>query len=424
MKTIFILIGILFMTSINAQKFDCTSKTKEYQDFYQQNKISESFSVWSEVRKNCPKENELIYTEGIQILQYKIDNAATDEEKEKLVRDAMKLYVQYNKNFPLKTADFEIYKAMVLYNNNIDSKEEIFNLLNSGFLKAEKDITNAKAIHLYFTLFFEKYKAGETKISADDILDKYTQVISMLSNLETSNPEKAEEYKTAEKGIRALARSLQSCENLVAFYDKRFEAKKENSDWLSAALTNLTAKCGAEPIYYKIAETNYKLKATSKSAYNMGIASVKIRKFIEAIQFFTEAESLETNILEKAKMNYSLATGLLNNDKQKSKEHLLKALKLDPNMTRAYLYLSEMYANSAEECGKTETEKKAIYYLALETAKKAANTGAKIKAAADKMIEKYAVQTLTSAEISKQKLNGKSIKIECWINETITFPSK
>ena len=88
MKSIFPLIGVLFITSTNAQKFDCSAETTIYQDYFKVKNISEAFNGWSEVRKNCPK-TETVYTDGIQILQYKIDNAKEDE-KETLVRDLMK----------------------------------------------------------------------------------------------------------------------------------------------------------------------------------------------------------------------------------------------------------------------------------------------------------------------------------------------
>ena len=81
MKAIIFILSVLFITNSNAQKFDCASKITEYQALFKANKIAETFDSWSNVRKNCPKENEAVYTDGIQILQYKIDNAASAEEK-------------------------------------------------------------------------------------------------------------------------------------------------------------------------------------------------------------------------------------------------------------------------------------------------------------------------------------------------------
>ncbi|MBF6641841.1 hypothetical protein IVB69_10155 [Flavobacterium sp. J49] len=424
MKAIFSLIGILFITNINAQKFDCTSKMTAYQDFFKAKDIAAAFDTWSEVKKNCPKQSESVYTDGFNIIQYKIDNAATAEEKETLVRDKMALYDQYNKNFPEKTADYEVNKAMALHDNKIEAKEEIFSLLDSGFSKASASITNANAIYTYFSLCYEKYKAGDKKFTADLVLDKYTLVNYMLTQLQNSQTEKTDQYKTAQRGINALSKDLVNCSNLASYYEKNFTQNKDNNDWIATALTNLSAKCSSQPVFVTMAEKLYSVKATSQSAYFMALANLRQRKFTEAIQFYNQAADLETNPQEKAKIYYTLATGLLANDMTKSKETLNKALQFDPKMGRAHLFLAQLYSYAPEECGKDDFEKKAIYYLAIETAKKAGIADPKLKPAADKMAQDFASKALTQAEINKAKMNGKSLTIDCWINETITFPAK
>ena len=63
MKAIVCILGILFITNSNyAQKFDCASKITEYQELLKVKKMPESFAAWSDVRKNCPKETEAIYS--------------------------------------------------------------------------------------------------------------------------------------------------------------------------------------------------------------------------------------------------------------------------------------------------------------------------------------------------------------------------
>nr|WP_294774012.1 hypothetical protein [uncultured Flavobacterium sp.] len=423
MKAIFSWISILFITTVNAQKFDCASKITAYNEFYKSKSIDSAFDTWSEVKKNCPKFSEQVYTDGLSILQYKIDNASA-EQKEKLVRDVLALYDQYHVNFTDKTADYEVNKAMALHDNKIEAKEEIFNLLDSGFTKASGSITNANAIYTYFSLCFEKYKAGDQKYTADLVLDKYTLTNFMLTKLQNSNTDKADTYKTAQRGINALAKELVNCNNLSSYYEKNFNLNKDNNEWITTALTNLSAKCSATPIFATMAEKLYAVKSTSQSSYFMALANLRQRKFTEAIQFYNQAADLETNPQEKAKIYYTLATGLLANDMTKSKETLYKALQADPKLGRAYLFLAQLYSYAPEECGKTDFEKKAMYSLAVQTAKKAGVADPKLKPAADKMAEDFAPKALTQSEINNAKLNGKSYTIECWINETITFPAK
>lgn len=422
MKAIIFILGILFITNSNAQKFDCTSKTSAYQELLKVNKINESFDTWTEVRKNCPKENEAVYTDGIQILQYKIENA-TSEEKEKSVRDLMKLYDQYNKNFPSAIPHFEVLKAMVLVNNKIEAKEEIYTLLDNGFNKAAQNVTDANAIYTYFSMYTEKFTSGDKKITANAVLEKYTLVISLLTQLQVSKSEN-KDYKTAKNAIDNLIKDIATCENLTDFYTKNFEKNKDNIDWITSSLISLSGKCSSKPIYLTLAEKLYAMQPNAQSANFVALGYVKQRKFADAIKFYNESADLQTNPLEKAKIYYMLATGLLANDLPKSKENINKALAADPKMGKAYIYLAQIYDNNSKDCAQTEFEKKTLYYLAIQTVQKAGVVEPRLKPTADKMIEGYTPKSLTLTEITKAKMNGKSVTIGCWINETITFPTK
>ena len=432
MKAIIFILGVMYITNSNAQKFDCPSKMTEYQELFKAKKIAESFDTWTAVSKNCPKENEAVYTDGIEIIQYKIDNAASAEEKEKLVRDVLKLYDQYNKYFPLTTKDFEVNKAMTLVANKIDAKEEIFTLLDRGFTKASNKVTAANAIYTYFSMYCEKFNNGDKSITSNSVLEKYTLVNSLLNQLQAAKPDSNEseqakqnsDYKTAQTAINKLIKDLATCENLDAFYTKNYTENQENGDWITSALLSLSGKCSAKPIFNTLAEKLYAMKVTAQSANFMALANLQQRKFPEAITFYNESAELQTNPIEKAKIYYTLATGLLANDLPKSKEYLKKALSSDPKMGKAYLFLAQLYSNSANDCGKTDFEKKAVYYLAIQTAQKAGVAEPRLKPTADKAAKDYEAKSLTADEISKAKMNGKLVTIGCWINETITFPAK
>jgi hypothetical protein len=432
MKAIIFILGVMLITNSNAQKFDCPYKMTEYQELFKAKKIAESFDTWTAVSKNCPKENEAVYTDGIEIIQYKIDNAASAEEKEKLVREVLKLYDQYNKYFPLTTTDFEVNKAMTLVAYKIDAKEEIFTLLDRGFTKASNKVTSANAIFTYFSMYCEKYNNGDKSITSNSVIEKYTLVNSLLNQLQVAKPDSNDseqekqnrDYKTAQTAINRLIKDLATCENLDAFYTKNYTDNQENGDWITSALLSLSGKCSAKPIFNTLAEKLYAMKVTDQSANFMALANLKQRKFPEAIKCYNESAELQTNPIEKAKIYYTLATGLLANDLPKSKEYLKKALSSDPKMGKAYLFLAQLYSNSANDCGKTDFEKKAVYYLAIQTAQKAGVAELRLKTTADKTAKDYEAKSLSADEISKSKMNGKLLTIGCWINETITFPAK
>ena len=321
---------------------------------------------------------------------------------------------------------------MTLVDNKIDAKEEIFSLLDRGFNKASNKVTAANAIYTYFSMYCEKFNNGDKSITSNSVLEKYTLVNSLLNQLQAAKPnsndsEQAKQnsdYKTAQTAINKLIKDLATCENLDAFYTKNYTENQENGDWITSALLSLSGKCSAKPIFNTLAEKLYAMKVTAQSANFMALANLQQRKFPEAIKFYNESAELQTNPIEKAKIYYTLATGLLANDLPKSKEYLKKALSSDPKMGKAYLFLAQLYSNSANDCGKTDFEKKAVYYLAIQTAQKAGVAEPRLKPTADKATKDYEAKSLTADEISKTKMNGKLVTIGCWINETITFPAK
>lgn len=422
MKAFIFILGILCITNSNAQKIDCSPKIKAYQELIALNKLDESYETWNEVRKTCPKDDEIIYGDGITILEFKIAQAK-QEDKEKWVRDLLKLYDQYNKNFPLAIPDFEVKKAMALHSNALGSKDEILSLLDSGFSKDSNYFKDANTINTYFNLYCEQYNNGNKKITPNLVLEKYSSLYAILNNLKESNPENSD-YNTVQRAITDLIKDIATCENLSDLYSKNFDKNKDNADWLTSALINLSAKCSAKPIFQTLAERLYALKVTAVSANFMALSSLKQKKFSEAIKFYNESADLQTNTLEKAKIYYTLATGLLSNDNIKSKEYLSKALIADPKLGKAYLSLAQLYINGSQDCGKNDFEKKAVYYLAIQTAQKASIVDPRLKSNANKLAENVASKSLTASEISKAKMNGKSLTLDCWIKETITFPEK
>ena len=150
---------------------------------------------------------------------------------------------------------------------------------------------------------------------------------------------------------------------------------------------------------------------------------MKNRKSDDARKYYEESATLEQNQVEKAQKYYYIGTSLYNNNLPKIKEYLSKSIAIDPKNTKAYVFLAETYANSAERCGKNDFEKKAIYSLAIQTAKKALVHEPKSARTVESIVAKYNSKALTKEEISKAKLTGKSYKIECNINETIEFSS-
>jgi uncharacterized protein (UPF0297 family) len=424
MRVLFLTIVLLIQSIGNAQKIDCSKQTKEYQEFLTVENFVDAKSPWEFVAKNCPKQSAEMYTDGIKIFQYGVDYAIAGEEKEKSIRELMKVYDQFYKFFPENSQDFEIKKAMLLVDNGIDSKDEIFMLFENGFAKASDKVTEGNTIFSYFKSYNEKYKSGDKKMTIGNYIEKYNQLNQLLNNLLVSNPNQSDEYKATIKSLKSISRDVVTCENLSEYFEKNIESNAENQPWLESGLELLKDKCSNKPIFLALAERNYNLKKSVKSADYFAFASLRNRKFEDAKKYYEESAALEENPTEKAQKYYYIGTNLYNNNLPKIKEYLNKSIAIDPKNTKAYVFLAETYANSAERCGKNDFDKKAIYFLAAQTLNKAVINDPKSAKIVERNVAKYNSKSPTRDEMSKGKWFGKTYTIGCDINETIEFPSR
>ncbi len=406
----------------NAQKMDCSKQVKEYKDFLILKKMDESIQPWESVLKNCPKDNPELYTDGITIYQYRIETAKSSEEKEKVVRDFMKFYDQFHKNFPEKSKDYEIKKGLLLVDNSIGTDDEILTLFESGFSKV-KDV-EGRVIFSYFKLFNKKYKNTDSKISTNTYVEKYSSLYQLTNEMLLSKPKYSDEYNATLRSLKSEARSVINCENLTAYYDDKINENKENVQWFETALDILSNRCSDKPIFLSMAQKFYDLNKTAKSSSFLAMASVKNRKNNDAKKYFEEAAILENDSIEKAKIYYNLGATLYNDDLEKTKQFMNKAISFDPMLDRAYLFLSNAYVNNAEKCTDNNFDKKAVYYLAIQTIKRAQNKNPKFAGKYDSLIAELEKKSLSVEEIFQAKLFGKTYKIKCGINEIVEFPQK
>lgn len=423
-KITFICIAFFsFLIATHAQDGGCTEAVARYNEMVQANEFPAAYLPWSDARKKCPAFDETIYTAGAKILQYKIDNAATADQKEIIVRDLLKLYDEYDKYFPKNNKENAINKAMALYDNKIGTPVEIYTLLDNAFRKKPENFNNPTALYVYFDLFYNQYTEGSKGIKADDVLLQRDAVFSRIAVASMDETSDKEAYKRVSEGIDALISGVATCEKLIPFYQKNFESKKTDVVWLESATAHLvTKKCTSDGLFLKLATELHQLNPSSKSAYYLGLAALKNKKQKDAITYFSQSAELSTDKKEKAKTYYMAATLLSNTNKLEAREMARKAMVADPSFGKAYLLIAQLYANSGNECGANPFDKKAISFLAAETARKAGEADPYLKATATMQAEAYLKNAPSKAEIKAAKKSGKSITFNCWINESVMVP--
>ena len=108
--------------------------------------------------------------------------------------------------------------------------------------------------------------------------------------------------------------------------------------------------------------------------------------------------------------------------KVSARTYASRALSNQPSLGRAYLLIASLYADSANDCGENQFNKRAVYWLAAQTAQKALRVDASLKKVAKKAVESYNGRAPTKTDIFTEGNEGSVIKIDCWIKSSVKVP--
>ncbi|MDC0107897.1 hypothetical protein OAI60_06370, partial [Flavobacteriaceae bacterium] len=125
----------------------------------------------------------------------------------------------------------------------------------------------------------------------------------------------------------------------------------------------------------------------------------------------------------KANILYKIATIYKKGNKSLARNYAQKSIDNNPSMGKAYLLIAGLYAESANECGSTTFEKRAIYWKAAEVAKKAARVDLSLRSRANQTIERYMALAPSKTDIFSSGLAGKTVTFNCWVGGSVAVPN-
>ena len=82
-----------------------------------------------------------------------------------------------------------------------------------------------------------------------------------------------------------------------------------------------------------------------------------------------------------------------------------------------------MYANSANGCGDSQFNKRAVFWLAAQTAQKAGRVDASLKKLADRSVAAFNGRAPSKTDIFTEGNQGTSITFSCWIRRSVKVPN-
>ena len=451
MKTrITILLLALFM-SVNLgfaqQDEECMNNLSIFDSYVKSKKYDDAYGPWKIVREKCPKFNRAIYVHGEKILKHKVENSSGAEQVAH-IKDLMLLYDQSREHFESRydLGEILVDKANLAYKYRKElnmSDEQVYNMFDEAFKKDAKNFDSSIGLYTYFSLAVDLFDAQ--KKTAQQMFDKYDDVMGMIESIEESYTEKLNKLVEKEEAGTALTKNepkykanyeanlaafdkvkssmdqkvgeRATCEVLIPLYEKDFEANKTNGEWLQRAMNRMYAKeCKEDPLFLKLVQQKNTIEPNADTAYYLYILTGE-QKYLD------QTIALSTDPLKKAKLYKGLANELKSKGSYgKARQYYMEALKLNPSDGSPHLSIASMYAKSANNCGDTNFNKRAVFWLAALEAEKAGRVDSRLRSAAAQSATSYRASAPSKTDIFNCTCAGEVIQIGCWIGRSVTVP--
>lgn len=430
---------------------ECMTNLSIFNEYVKSKKYDEAYKAWKIVREKCPKFNRAIYVHGEKILKHKIKNS-TGADQVAYINDLMLLYDQSREHFESRYSlgDILTDKANLAYKYRKElnkTDKQLFEMFDESYKKDSKNFKSAKGLYTYFSLAVDLYNAGaKTPEDAQKVFDKYDDVNELIEAIIADYTKKLNKYAAKEEAGETLTKKelsykgsyesniqayetqilgsmdtklgkMATCEILVPLYQKDFEANKNNGVWLQRAMNRMYAKgCKEDPLFLKLVKQKNSIEPTADTAFYLYLLTGEQKYFDQTIQ-------LETDPLKKAKLYKKLAQELKGKGSYgKARKYYMEALKLNPSDGSPYLQIASMYAKSANNCGDTNFNKRAVFWLAALEAEKAGRVDGRLKSVAAKTAASYRGSAPSKSEVFSCTCAGTTIKIGCWIQRSVVVP--
>lgn len=459
MKTrITLIIAALFVATnfgFAQQDEECMLNLTLMNDFVKSKKYDEAYEPWMKVRNKCPKFNLSIYKYGEKILDHKIDNSS-GAEKVAFVNDYKALLDKGAEYFKSKYPLGEVLeqKALLDYENQKDlgaTDMQVYEAFHKVYTEDKDNFTSTKGLYVYFTKTVDLFKSG--KFELQRVFDKYDDVNELLENLNAKYAKSSNALIEKENSGQTLSKKdakykkyyqakleangkiagsldtylgqLANCENLIPLYQKDFPTYKNDATWLKRAVSRMYNKdCTDDPLYIELVKAYDATAPSADTKYFVATILYKEGKKQEGDSYIKQAYDLETDPFKKSRLAKKIANGFKKRGSYgAARQYYREVLKLNPSDGTPHLQIAAMYAKSANNCGDTNFNKRAVFWYAAQEALKAGKVDPSLKKAANQAATSYNANAPTRAEIFTEGNAGTTISIGCWIGGSVKVPS-
>jgi tetratricopeptide (TPR) repeat protein len=422
---------------LSSQDKDFMTEYSLYNEFYKQGDYASALPHWKHIFNKYPKSTSNIYIHGVKFFEYMLENAKTDQERDKYLDEFIKGYDQRIKYFGGE-GFVSGRKGTTWLKYKLDEKrvtplegEALKQVMLKGYewlnfsVDTEKTETELPVFLLLMqttrSLFKLEGLPKETVVKNYDKCNSYlNQIIAKSTDKEKIDA--AKEVQTYIEGLFSTSGAA-DCDALVNIFTPQFNEKNSDIEFIKSMLRRLRqAKCDDSELVEKAAIRLYELEPSAEAAFNMARGYVKKDDLEMAKKYYQQAIEQEKD--PKLLATYYYERGLLLYIKQsayqEAREMARKAISLDPGLCDAYMLIGDIYVASSRSFNGTNLEKAAIFWVAVDYYNKA-RSGDDCAADASKKASDYRKYFPNKEDAFMEGLQaGQSYRVEGWINETTT----
>ena len=422
---------------LNEQDKEFMNQLSLYTEFYKQGDYASAMPHWKVLLNKYPKSTSNLYIHGAKMYESMLDNAKSDEERDKILDQYMKLADQRVKYFGGKgfvdgrkgTAwlEYKLSDKRATPLEGDDRKEAMqkgYDWLNSS-IDEQKEETELPVFVLLMQTTRSLFKLGA--LPKETVVTNYEKCNKYLNEIITKGTDKERKENAVE--IQAYIESLFSasgaadCEALINIFTPQFEEKGDDIEFIKSMLRQLRkAKCDESELVEKATIKLYELDPSAEAAFNMAHEYLRRDDLENAKKYYQQAISQETDPILLA--SYYYERGLLlyikESNYQEAREMARKALSLDPNLCEANMLIGDIYAAASRSFSGTNLEKAAVFWVAVDYYNKA-KRGDDCSAEASTKASDYRKYFPNKEDAFMEGLqDGQSYKVGGWINENTT----
>lgn len=413
----------------------CITALSLYQPYAKSGNFADAIGPWTTAYEECPAANKDLYLNGVKIVNWEIENEKDPAKREALVEKLMGVYDKRIKYFG---NDNKYGKDWILSRKANDylrvKGDGADPAVIYGWLKEAidefGDQTESMAVSLYMFASHRLLIADSN--NKEQYLNDYFRSTAILdaqiAAAQAANNEKdlnaLTTYKTAVDG-GFISSGAADCETLQSMYADKVEENKEDMEFLGETLALLKRmRCTDTDVYIAASRYVHLNNPTAESAVGLGKQAIRDKDYEQAIKYFEEAVTLETDNDSKADDYYTIAALMYDqNNYSRARQYALKTLELKPNYGQAYMLIGNMYGTTIKNIyPNDQVLMKVAYNIAIDKFEKARQVDPSVAEDANRFINAYRAQLPSTEDIFMHPdiEKGKPFTVGGWINERTT----